>query len=279
MDDSTWPAAPHSPWYLALGGGYALYLTALWWLRRRLRNARLVDFGWPYGLVVVAAYFWLTGTGWPPRRAVLCGLYAFCGARFILGWFVRNVRDGEDRRWNYWQAGGGPLGVRSEDVNFLLFYHAQTVTTLLVFAAPLALAAANPDEGLHPLEWVGVGLWLTAFARENAADYQLDRFRKCPAGASGVCRRGLWAYSRHPNDFFEFLLWVAYALFALPSATGGVDVVFLLAVPAAEYWFLVHHTGIPLTEQASLERRGEAFRAYQREVSRFVPWFPARPGG
>jgi steroid 5-alpha reductase family enzyme len=39
-------------------------------------------------------------------------------------------------------------------------------------------------------------------------------------------------------------------------------------------WFLVHHTGIPLTEQASLERRGEVYRKYQLEVSRFFPRFP-----
>lgn len=280
MDESRWLAALLNPAYLTLCGLYIGYMTFLWWLRRPLRNAGLVDFGWPCGLVAIAVYFYLTGTGWAPRRAVLCGMYAFCGARFILGWFVRNVRDGEDRRWNYWrlhwQGGHGPLGVRSENLNFLVFYHAQTFTTLLVFAAPLALVAGEPAESFHPLELAGIGLWLASFALENVADYQLDRFRKSPEGKSGVCRRGLWAYSRHPNYFFEFLLWVAYALFALPSAERWIDRAFLLAVPVMAYWFLVHHSGIPFTERASLERRGEVFRKYQLEVSRFFPWFPKR---
>lgn len=282
MGESRWLAALLSPDFLTLGGLYTAYTTLLWWLRRPLRNAGLVDFGWPCGLVAIAAYFYLAGTGWPPRRGVLCGMYAFCGARFILGWLVRNARHGEDRRWDFWRRhwgdGNGPLGIRSADANFLIFYHAQTFATLLVLAAPLALAAREPAEGFDLLELVAIGLWLASFGLENVADYQLDQFRKSPEGKSGVCRRGLWAYSRHPNYFFEFLLWVAYALFALPSAGGWLDRAFLLAVPAVMYWFLVHHTGVPLTERASLERRGEGFRKYQAEVSRFFPWLPRRTG-
>jgi steroid 5-alpha reductase family enzyme len=278
--DSRWLTALLSPEYLLLCGCYLVFMTLLWWLRRRLRNAGLVDFGWPCGLVALAIFFFLTGTGWPERRAVLCGMYAFCGLRFILGWFVRAIRDGEDRRWNYWrahwQAGNGPLGIRSIDLNFLIFYHAQTFSTLLVMAAPLGLAGRETAEGFYPLELIGIALWLGAFTLENVADYQLNRFRMSPEGSSGVCRRGLWAYSRHPNYFFEFLLWVAYALYAWPSAVGWADRGVLLAIPVIAYWFLVHYTGIPFTERASLERRGEVFRRYQEEVSLFFPWFPRR---
>jgi steroid 5-alpha reductase family enzyme len=280
MAESRWLAALLSPDYLILCGCYTTYMTLLWWLRRPLRNAGLVDFGWPCGLVVIAIFFYLTATGWPARRAVLCGMYACCGLRFIVGWFVRAIRDGEDRRWNYWrrhwQEGNGPLGIRSIDLNFLIFYHAQTFSTLLVMAAPLALASREPAEGFHPLELVGIALWSACFALENVADYQLDRFRRSPEGSTGVCRRGLWAYSRHPNYFLEFLLWVAYALYAWPSAVGWVDRAFLVGIPVIAYWFLVHYTGIPFTERASLQRRGEVFRRYQEEVNLFFPWFPRR---
>ena len=280
MDESRWLAALLSPEYLAFGGCYVAYMTFLWWLRRPIRNAGLVDLGWPCGLVAIAVYFYLAGTGWSPRRAVLCGMYAFCGLRFIFGWFMRASRDGEDRRWNYWrrhwQEGNGALGIRSIDLNFLIFYQAQALGNLLVLAVPLALVSRESAEGFAPLELAGIGLWLASFALENVADYQLDQFRRSPEGKSGVCRRGLWAYSRHPNYFFELMLSVAYALFALPSAGGWADYAFLLTVPIAMYWFLVHYTGIPLTEQASLERRGDVFRKYQLEVSRFFPWFPRK---
>jgi steroid 5-alpha reductase family enzyme len=69
---------------------------------------------------------------------------------------------------------------------------------------------------------------------------------------------------------------VAYALYAWPSAGGWIDKGFLVAIPLCMYWFLVYYTGIPLTERASLKRRGEVFRQYQQEVNQFFPWFPRR---
>lgn len=275
---SWWLGVLSSADYLLLCAGYTAYMTLLWWLRRPLRNAGLVDFGWPTGLVIVAIYFYATGDGWAPRKAVLCGMVAFCGLRFMLGWIVRTIRDGEDRRWEFWRRhwleGNGPLGIRSEDLNFLIFYHAQTFGTLLVGAAPLALSSHDGDRGFHLLEMLAIALWLAGFVLENVADYQLDRFRRHAEGGTGVCRVGLWRYSRHPNYFCEFLLWAAYALYAWPSAATWIDRGVLITVPICMYWFLVYYTGIPLTEHASLERRGEVYRQYQREVNRFFPWFP-----
>src|SRR5205809_158699 len=115
MDDySRWLGVLLSRDYLILCAAYTAFMTFLWWLRRPLGNAGLVDLGWPVGLVLLSVYFYFAGDGWPPRRAVLCALFAFCGLRFMLGWFVRNVRDGEDRRWEYWRRRwreeAGPFG-------------------------------------------------------------------------------------------------------------------------------------------------------------------------
>src|SRR5262249_49878162 len=152
--------------YLFVCAGYTAYMTLLWRLRRPLRNAGLVDFGWPTGLVVVAVYFYATGDGWTPRKAVLCGMFAFCGLRFMLGWGGRTARYGEDRRWDFWRRhwrdGRGPFGIRSADINFLIYYHAQTFTTLLVGAAPLGLSSHNEGRGFRPLEMIAVALWLAA---------------------------------------------------------------------------------------------------------------------
>ena len=40
------------------------------------------------------------------------------------------------------------------------------------------------------------------------------------------------------------------------------------------YWLLVYVSGIPLLEQQMLKSRGDAFRAYQTQVS---PFFPLPP--
>ena len=93
-----------------------------------------------------------------------------------------------------------------------------------------------------------------------------------------MCAVGLWRYSRHPNYFFEWLIWVAYAVFAFGSPPLGYAAVLM---PALMLYFLLRVTGIPATERQSLRSKGEAYRAYQRRTSAFVPWLPRRapPGG
>ena len=196
----------------------------------------------------------------------------------MLGWIIRNYRDGEDRRcelWrDRWRNGRGLFGIRSVTLNLFAFYHAQTLATLFVFLVPLFLACQNTDPQMHLLEWIGVATWGSSFLLESIADYQLNRFRTSKSCSSGVCRSGLWRYSRHPNYFFEFLIWCSYAVFALPSAVTGFDFLLLALVPVVGYWFLVYFTGVPMTELASLRRRGEPYARYQAETNRLFPWFP-----
>ena len=138
------------------------------------------------------------------------------------------------------------------------------------------IACRNDSPQISWIEWAAVAGWLTSFSFENIADGQLDKFRRLSDGRSGICRTGFWRYSRHPNYFFEFLIWVFYAISALPSATGVMDILALILVPITAYWFLVHFTGIPITELASLQRRGEPYAKYCRETNRFFPWLPAK---
>jgi steroid 5-alpha reductase family enzyme len=85
-----------------------------------------------------------------------------------------------------------------------------------------------------------------------------------------VCTRGLWRYSRHPNYFFEWLIWVSYAVFALSAPWGWIG----LIAPASILYLLLRVTGIPLTEQQSIRSKGAAYLRYQQTTSAFVPWFP-----
>ena len=117
--------------------------------------------------------------------------------------------------------------------------------------------------------WAGPG---AAGSGEAVADHQLAKFRQDPANRGQTCRVGLWAWSRHPNYFFEWMHWFAYLVLALGSARWWLA----LSGPVLMLLFLYRVSGIPWTEAQSLRSRGEDYRRYQREVSAFGPLPPKR---
>jgi steroid 5-alpha reductase family enzyme len=98
----------------------------------------------------------------------------------------------------------------------------------------------------------------------------LKLFKAQPAAKGRVCDFGLWKYSRHPNYFFEWVVWIGYAVFALGAPLGWIG----LASPLLILFFLLCVTGIPPAEARALATRGDAYRDYQRRTSAFIPWFP-----
>jgi steroid 5-alpha reductase family enzyme len=104
----------------------------------------------------------------------------------------------------------------------------------------------------------------------------MARFRADPGNRGGICDVGLWAYSRHPNYFFEWLCWLGYAVISA-DFTGGYPWGWLaFAAPATMYWLLVHVSGVPPLEAHLARSRPTAFKAYAARVNAFWPWPPVR---
>lgn len=155
----------------------------------------------------------------------------------------------------------------------VLFFQLQGLLQVLL-SLPFLLVCLDAELkqgqfGLAWNHWLGTAFWFAGLLGESLADRQLARFRADPANKGKVCHTGLWNYSRHPNYFFEWLVWVGYAVFALGSPWGWLG----LLAPALMLHFLLNVTGIPMTEELSLKSKGDAYRAYQRTTSAFVPWF------
>ena len=157
-------------------------------------------------------------------------------------------------------------------VRFLAFFELQALIAVL-FSVPFLLASFDPRRGFGGFERAGLLLAVVAMAGEALADWQAQRFKRNPANRNAVVDTGLWRYSRHPNYFFESLVWWGFFLATLDSPWGG----FTIVCPLLMLYILLNVTGIPLTEKHSLQTRGEAYRAYQRRTSRFIPWFPRDP--
>jgi steroid 5-alpha reductase family enzyme len=238
----------------------------LWLIHLPLRNAAIVDAGWAGGLALLGVIYAATGGGYPVRAWLIAAMAALWGLRlaiFLL--FTRVIGQPEEGRYvQLRREWGGNLPLK-----FLLFFQFQALLCILL-STPFLLSALNPQPHLALFEYAGTALWLVAWIGEFLADSQLQSFKSNSANRGTTCRAGLWRYSRHPNYFFEWLVWVAFAVFAMGSPYGYLAVF----APLLMLFFLFRVTGIPATEAQALRTKGDEYRRYQQTTSGFVPWFP-----
>ena len=253
---------------LAISGAAALavMMFVIWLLSVWRNNAGFVDVGWALGLVILAVWYAWQGPGYGPRKWLMTAMVAFWGLRLALHLVRRIASEPEDGRYQQLRREWAGKNV---NLRFLFFFELQAVLDV-VLSLPMLLAAMNPGPQLSLLEYAGAALWLVAVAGETAADAQLTAFKRDPKNRGRVCQAGLWRYSRHPNYFFEWFIWVAWLVYALASPWGWTSVI----CPALMLFFLFRVTGIPATEAQALRSRGDEYARYQRTTSAFVPWFP-----
>ena len=232
-----------------------------------IRNFSIVDIAWSAIFSPLVVLFATLAGGHEPRRVLI--------AVMVTLWSLRLARHLFARIWAlHPQEEGRYLQLRQEwaaslHARFFWFFQAQGVLAVLL-SVPFLLACVDRRAALGPFEIAGAALFAVALVGEAVADRQLAAFKADPRSAGRTCRAGLWRYSRHPNYFFEWLVWVAYAVFAWPSPWGFVSIY----CPLLMLYFLFRVTGIPMTEDQALRTRGDDYRAYQRTTSPFVPWFP-----
>jgi steroid 5-alpha reductase family enzyme len=254
--------------HLLLMGGASVggLMLVLWLIHLPLRNASVVDPGWAGGLALLGVLYAILGGGDIARCVLLASMAAIWGLRLSLYLlFTRVIGHPEEGRYvELRRQWGGNLALK-----FLLFFELQALTCV-VLSVPFLLAALNTDPQLSVLEYAGAAIWLIAVVGEVVADWQLHAFKSSPANRGKTCRAGLWRLSRHPNYFFEWLVWVGFAVFSLASPYGYLGIV----SPLLMLLFLFRVTGIPATEAQALRTKGDDYRQYQQTTSAFVPWFP-----
>jgi steroid 5-alpha reductase family enzyme len=244
-------------------------MLSLWLVHHLTRNASWVDVGWAGTLGLLAIAYAIAAPGYLPRRILVGCVVGLWSARLTLHLLTRVLAEPEDPRYVEMRARwGSNLGLKF----FVLFVGQGFLDVLL--ALPFLFAAADVAESIHVLTWAGAALALVGMLGEGTADAQLRGFKRNPANKGQVCRVGLWGWSRHPNYFFDWLVWCGFALIGLGSPWGWTG----LLGPALMLYFLTRVTGIALTEAHALQSRGDAYRQYQREVSAFVPLPPRRVG-
>jgi steroid 5-alpha reductase family enzyme len=244
-------------------------MLGLWLLGIRNHNFSYVDIGWSVNFALLAALYAALAPGDLPRRLVIAAMFAAHGLR--LGWHLSKRIIGEPEEGRYQQLRKDWGGTGNLNLKFLGFFEFQAVLNAFL-TLPLLIASFNRAPDFHPLEIAGIATFIVAIIGESVADEQLAAFKRNPANRGGVCDIGLWRYSRHPNYFFEWLIWISYALFALASPHGWIA----LAMPVLMLHFLINVTGLKATEEQALRTKGERYRVYQSRTSGFIPWIPKR---
>jgi steroid 5-alpha reductase family enzyme len=247
----------------------AAVMFGLWLLGVKNHNFSYVDIGWSVNFALLGAlYAWLA-PGDLDRRLIIATMFAAHGLR--LGWHLakRIIGEPEEGRYRQLRKEWGRSG--NLNLKFLGFFEFQAALNAFL-TLPLLVVSYNRMPSIHPLEIAGLALFVTGIVGESIADAQLAAFKRNPANRGAVCDTGLWRYSRHPNYFFEWLIWIAYAVFALASPHGWIA----LAMPVLMLHFLINVTGLRATEEQALRTRGERYRRYQARTSGFIPWIPKR---
>lgn len=253
---------------LIAGALAVVEMTLLWMIQLKTRNAGVVDVGWAAGIGAAAILFAFIADGYMARRILIGAIGGFWGARLALHLLVdRVIGEPEEGRYQQLREDWGDKA----DRNLFLFFQAQAIL-VMILSLPFAMIASDSTRGLHWPDYIGAAMFLIGIGGVSLADYQLSRFKQDPANKGKVCKNGLWRYSRHPNYFFEWIIWLSWGVIALGAPWGWIA----LSAPALILFFILKVTGIPPTEKQSLKSRGEAYREYQRTTSPFIPWPPMK---
>lgn len=261
---------------LSLACGLSFAMALAWLVQRLSGNSGWVDVIWSAatGLAGAVGALWPSAVADHGRQIAVAILIALWSARLAGHIALRARHGGDDPRYADMALKAG----RNWPWQLFVFLQIQAACALvLALSVRLAAVAPGPFPGMGDM--AGIALLLIAVTGEAMADAQLSRFARAHKGQHRICDIGLWRWSRHPNYFFEWLGWCAFAVMAIAplvqTDAGGRDLGWAaLAAPLMMYLLLVYVSGIPPLEAHMLRSRGEAFKAYQARTSAFFPLPP-----
>ncbi len=239
-----------------------MFLT--WVYAQKINYYSLVDVAWSFGIGLLTVVFAMTANGALSKKLMALVL-ALCWSIRLgthLAIRLKSQFPVEDSRYV-------ALKSKWDKTQFLIFFLFQGLSQVL-FCLPFLFLVQDKDSSISSLTVIGILLFVFGFAGEFIADNQLNAFRLSPENKGKVCDRGLWKYSRHPNYFFEWILWCGIAIAAVPSPNGF----FAILSPVVMYLTLNFLTGVPATELQLLKSKGSLYLEYQKKTNRFFPGMP-----
>ncbi|EQC46099.1 DUF1295 domain-containing protein [Bacteriovorax sp. Seq25_V] len=248
------------------GVGIAFFIIA-WVVSLVLGKSSHIDSVWGLSFSLLTAfYYYLSGKVIGQLDIIFITVVFLWSFRLGLFLAYRFSVEGEDRRYveiktNWNKTNVGFIGM------FILqgFLASLLSIPLLLFSHGVVVNEA--------LFFVGISFVFIFTVFETVADWQLFQFKA--RNKNRTCNVGLWKYSRHPNYFSEWMIWVG--LFLTTLSQGALGWFSFISV-AIIFYLLNFVSGIPIIERDArngvFKREGE--KEYFESTSVFFPLLPRR---
>ncbi len=240
-----------------------IFFIFLWLVSLYTKKSSVIDIGWGFHFSIISIFY---TTYYSLNLSLKHGIILF----LILAWscrlgcylLIRYIHENkEDKRYEKikkeWSA---------TNISFIkMFVFQSFIASSLSF--PFYYLLSNPISN-DLLFSLGSSLMLLSLVLESVADFQLFKFKKDKNNKGKVCNRGLWAFSRHPNYFFEWMVWVSISIISMSIDLKGA---FSLYAVVFMYTTLNHISGIPFLEEDA--RNGIFKKEGEEEYFKNTPAF------
>jgi steroid 5-alpha reductase family enzyme len=245
----------------------------MWFWGKTRNNYAVVDVGWGLVIAGISTIFILNSCASTLAMLALLipiWLWAIRLSGFL---YLTRIRTNhpEDKRYADFRKDYGDQIHQKFFTNVFLL---QGFLALLLSGPSIALNSWNLQLNTDFISLIfpmmGLMLFLIGIIGESIADKQLHRFVSKGSNKGKVCNIGLWRYTRHPNYFFEWVLWLGIGFIPLRDIPSMIS----LLSPVIMFILLRYVSGVPFAERYSLKSKGQLFVDYQHTTNAFFPWFP-----
>ncbi len=248
-----------------LGASFFLVIslmTFFWLIYFFKKNVNIVSLAWPLGFVLAGWSYFCLGEGIASKRFIIVLLVTIWGMHSAWNVYRRYIKRIDKNHYPYFCKDFAPKEFAQEndteenynrgdsDFKFFMIFIFQGVLIILL-SLPFLMISAEAIAKWHAVEVVAILLWIIGMMGKILADQQLLYFKSLPENKEILCKKGLWYYSQQPDNFFEFIIWMAYFLFALGTPDGWVAII----SPLVMLIILLKNSNVPKIEQALEEKR------------------------
>lgn len=241
------------------------WMLILWSIYFFKGQITIIEWGWATSLIIIAFVCFIFGEGYLWRKMLVLLTLSISALRLIFQLMNRSLMNSNNQRYLYLAS---QMKYGSESFRILALFIVKGVLVVLL-ALPVYFIAQNMLPFFLPTEMFGLMIWGAGVVGQTIADRQLNEFQDNPLHRGMVCEEGLWNYSRHPNYFFEWIVWIGYAVMAFSSEFGWLG----LLSPVLFIVLLFKGPYLSSLESQAIEKSGDAYRQYQGSTSIFFPWF------